>query len=52
MLKNEIVEREIPTSGKNRELKRLRSELGAAREYLRGVIEQHDASNEELKCGE
>ena len=48
--KNEIVEREIPTSGKNRELKRLRSELGAAREYLRGVIEQHDASNEELKC--
>ena len=48
--KNEIVDKEIPASGKNLELKRLRTELGAAREYLRGIIEQHDASNEELKC--
>ena len=45
-----VEEKEIPATGKDRELKRLRAELAAAREYLQAIIEQQDAGNEELKC--
>jgi two-component system CheB/CheR fusion protein len=38
--KKEAVEKEIPAAGKNRELKRLRTELAAAREYLQAITEQ------------
>jgi len=35
---------------KDRELKQLRGELAAAREYLQTITEQQEASHEELKC--
>ncbi len=42
--------KEIPATEKDRELKQLRAELIAAREYLQTITEQHDAADEELKC--
>jgi two-component system, chemotaxis family, CheB/CheR fusion protein len=42
--------KKIPAGEKDRELKRLRSELTAAREYLQAITEQQDAAHEELKC--
>jgi two-component system CheB/CheR fusion protein len=35
---------------KDRELKQLRTDLSAARDYLQTIVEQHDVTNEELKC--
>ena len=47
--KKKAAEKISPTE-KDRELKRLRVELAAAREYLQAITEQQDAAHEELKC--
>ena len=48
--KKETADKKIPAAEKDRELKRLRTDLAAAREYLQAIVEQQDAANEELKC--
>ncbi len=48
--KKETVAKPIPANKKDEELKHLRAELVAAREYLQAIVEQQDAANEELKC--
>ncbi len=48
--KEEPPPNKISATGKDRELKQLRADLAAAREYLQAITEQHDAAHEELKC--